>query len=88
MYGENIEEQSLLHIQHWDELVNYLEIPNYVGDITITSTTGESHIRRIFLEYFVHDHPLRSWWLVYRSLQWVGHFKQARHVKTTYIGEL
>lgn len=84
---ENANEKDLQHIHDWGELVHCLKIPDHVIDITLTSFTDESYIRRISLEYFVHDHPLKSWWLVYRSLQRVGHLKQARYVKTTYIGE-
>ena len=84
MCEENESEKAILRIQHWDELVECLELTY----ITSTSATTETSNRNKSLEYFVHNHPLKSWWLVYRSLQRVGHIMQARYVKTKYIGEL
>lgn len=84
MCEENESEKAILRVQHWDKLVECLETTY----ITSTSATTETSNRNKSLEYFVHNHPLKSWWLVYRSLQRVGHIMQARYVKNKYIGEL
>ena len=68
-----------------DRMGSYLDTPLSKREKFQINYKNLAQRKEVYLDYYVHKHPLASWTKIAQILRWCGLLKQADVVENTYI---